>query len=71
MLNEEQKSLIRAEETFRDAVRAEFAADKGERSAWQKVVDFLNMPIGGWVPLQAPQGQVEIWLPRPSVLPSK
>jgi predicted outer membrane lipoprotein len=49
MLNEEQKSLIRAEETFRDAVRAELAVGKGERSAWQKVVDFLNMPIGGWV----------------------
>jgi predicted outer membrane lipoprotein len=49
MLSEEQKSLIRAEEAFREAVRAELAAGKGERSRWEKVVDFLNMPIGGWV----------------------
>jgi hypothetical protein len=49
MLSEDQKSLIRAEEAFRDAVRAELAAGKGERSRWQKVVDFLNMPVGGWV----------------------
>ena len=49
MLSEEQKSLIRAEEAFREAVRTELAAGKGARSSWQKVLDFLNMPIGGWV----------------------
>jgi hypothetical protein len=49
MLSEDQKSLIRAEEAFREAVRAELAAGKGERSRWQKIVDFLNMPVGGWV----------------------
>ena len=49
MLSEEQKSLIRAEEAFRESVRAALAADKGERSRWQKIVDFLNMPVGGWV----------------------
>ena len=49
MLSEEQKSLIRAEEAFRDAVRAELAAGKGGRSRWQKLLEFLNMPVGGWV----------------------
>jgi predicted outer membrane lipoprotein len=49
VLSEEQKSLIRAEEAFREAVRAELAAEKGGRSRWQRLVDFLNMPIGGWV----------------------
>jgi predicted outer membrane lipoprotein len=49
LLSEEQKRLIRAEEAFREAVRAELAADKAERSWWQKVLDFLNMPVGGWV----------------------
>src|SRR5262245_58365748 len=49
MLSEEQRNLIRAEEGFREAVRAELAAVKGERSWWQKVLDFLNMPVGGWV----------------------
>ena len=49
MLSEEQKSLIRAEEAFRDAVRAELAAAKGGRSWWHKLLEFLNMPVGGWV----------------------
>ena len=48
MLSEEQKSLIRAKEALRDAVRAELGRGEGRTFVWHKMVDFLNMP-SRWV----------------------
>jgi predicted outer membrane lipoprotein len=48
MLTPDQKALIRAEEEFREQVRAELATIRPAPSWRKRLLNFLNMPVGGW-----------------------
>jgi len=47
-VSDEQKSQIRAEEVFREAVRAELKSDSTHDSFRAKIVTWLNKPLGIW-----------------------